>query len=252
MNPHGVTLSRTGYDTSFPLSPTPTTDAPGTYTAGGSDTGGSITTTLTGSGFPGPFVSASASGVGDGFGVLRECRIDLTYYVEIVGPPGLVTVGVEATGRATGSAENPLLYSGTGFAAVQVNGYAGSMVTDFATADNSSDSFNLSTTIQESANSEFEVILNSAANVTTSVGAASGSGFADPYFFIPITDPNASDYTILTSDGIGNSPVPEVPEPSTWAMMLLGLAGIAFGGYRTSRKVAAASGPMRSAGRKQL
>jgi hypothetical protein len=27
-----------------------------------------------------------------------------------------------------------------------------------------------------------------------------------------------------------------VPEPSTWAMMMLGLAGLAFAGYRTSRK----------------
>jgi hypothetical protein len=28
-----------------------------------------------------------------------------------------------------------------------------------------------------------------------------------------------------------------VPEPSTWAMMLLGFAGLGFAGYRTSRKV---------------
>ena len=29
---------------------------------------------------------------------------------------------------------------------------------------------------------------------------------------------------------------PNVPEPSTWAMMLLGFAGLGFAGYRTSRK----------------
>ena len=27
-----------------------------------------------------------------------------------------------------------------------------------------------------------------------------------------------------------------VPEPSTWAMMLIGFAGLGFAGYRTSRK----------------
>jgi PEP-CTERM motif len=27
-----------------------------------------------------------------------------------------------------------------------------------------------------------------------------------------------------------------VPEPSTWAMMLLGFAGLGFAGYRASRK----------------
>jgi PEP-CTERM motif len=30
-----------------------------------------------------------------------------------------------------------------------------------------------------------------------------------------------------------------VPEPSTWAMMLVGFAGLGFAGYRTSRKTAA-------------
>jgi hypothetical protein len=29
-----------------------------------------------------------------------------------------------------------------------------------------------------------------------------------------------------------------IPEPSTWAMMLLGFAGLGFAGYRTSRRVA--------------
>jgi hypothetical protein len=32
------------------------------------------------------------------------------------------------------------------------------------------------------------------------------------------------------------STVPTVPEPSTWAMMLLGFTGRGFAGYRTSRK----------------
>jgi hypothetical protein len=29
--------------------------------------------------------------------------------------------------------------------------------------------------------------------------------------------------------------ITSVPEPSTWAMMLLGFAGLGFAGYRTSR-----------------
>ncbi len=32
---------------------------------------------------------------------------------------------------------------------------------------------------------------------------------------------------------------PAVPEPSTWAMMLIGFAGLGYAGYRTSRKSAA-------------
>jgi len=34
-----------------------------------------------------------------------------------------------------------------------------------------------------------------------------------------------------------------VPEPSTWAMMLLGFAGLGFAGYRASRKTAALAAP---------
>ena len=34
---------------------------------------------------------------------------------------------------------------------------------------------------------------------------------------------------------------PGAPEPSTWAMMLLGFAGLGFAGHRTSRKIGAIS-----------
>jgi hypothetical protein len=34
---------------------------------------------------------------------------------------------------------------------------------------------------------------------------------------------------------IGTSGTPGVPEPSTWAMMLLGFAGIGFAGYRKAK-----------------
>ena len=215
----------------FPLSPTP--NGPGTFTASGSDSGGSISATLTGSGQPGPAVSASATGVGNNFESLASIEYTLYYYVDIVGPAGPVTVGVHSTGIATAFSENPL-YTGTGSASVQIFTSDGSIF-DRALAQSQlarpSESFNLSTTVQENANTEFEVILDVDVSVMTSSGTASGYGFVDPYFFIPISDPDAGDYTILTSAGIGNSPVSGVPEPSTWALMLIGFAGIGFAGY---------------------
>jgi PEP-CTERM motif len=35
-------------------------------------------------------------------------------------------------------------------------------------------------------------------------------------------------------------PISTVPEPSTWAMMLIGFASLGFAGYRTSRNSVAA------------
>jgi len=48
----------------------------------------------------------------------------------------------------------------------------------------------------------------------------------------------AQGYSIITSDGIGNSMASAVPEPSTWAMMILGFAGIGFMAYRRKSKPA--------------
>jgi hypothetical protein len=39
--------------------------------------------------------------------------------------------------------------------------------------------------------------------------------------------------------GRGTLTFTAVPEPSTWAMMLLGFAGLAFAGYRASRRTTA-------------
>jgi PEP-CTERM motif len=65
--------------------------------------------------------------------------------------------------------------------------------------------------------------------------SAGGSAYADPTF--TIDDPAFADYTIV---GVPVGPaVAAAPEPATWAMMLLGFAGLGYAGYR--RKLCARS-----------
>jgi PEP-CTERM motif len=61
------------------------------------------------------------------------------------------------------------------------------------------------------------------------------SSMVDPMFTIQPDFVNS--YTLDFSQGIGNS-VGAVPEPSTWAMMILGFAGIGFMTYRQKSKPA--------------
>jgi PEP-CTERM motif len=37
------------------------------------------------------------------------------------------------------------------------------------------------------------------------------------------------------AEGITGGDVPTIPEPSTWAMMLLGFAGLGYAGFRKAR-----------------
>jgi hypothetical protein len=78
----------------------------------------------------------------------------------------------------------------------------------------------------------YTVELDADTNVGTSAGAQSATAFIDPLFFIDPSFANAGQYSILTSPGIGNS----TPLPSTWVMLLTGLAGLGFFAYRGPRK----------------
>jgi hypothetical protein len=67
-----------------------------------------------------------------------------------------------------------------------------------------------------------------------SYGNVSLAASVDPQILIDPALPNASQYTLVFSPGVGDGPIAGVPEPSVWAMMLVGFAGLGFAAYRRS------------------
>jgi hypothetical protein len=65
-------------------------------------------------------------------------------------------------------------------------------------------------------------------------------------FFGPTTPPTGNAYGERIADGpfggVGHFTLTAVPEASTWAMMIIGFAGLGMAGYRASQKRMAAAG----------
>jgi hypothetical protein len=88
----------------------------------------------------------------------------------------------------------------------------------------------------------FEITI--AADGSAGVPEGDSNAGIDPYLVVDPSTPNASLVTLVFSPGIDNAPLPsaEVPEPSTWVMILGGFAGLGFAGYLASRKSASNCG----------
>jgi PEP-CTERM motif len=97
--------------------------------------------------------------------------------------------------------------------------------------------FSIGNTLWLQPNLSYTVVQNS---LTGSGEALDGDGSAlawiDPYFYIDPTFSLASEYSVVVSAGIGNTPA--VPEPSTWAMMILGFLGLGLLAYRRKNRFA--------------
>jgi hypothetical protein len=205
--------------------------------------GGTATAQIQGTISPSPSISAftSNSGAADLFAASAQNILD--YYIRIVGPnasavPLLVNSQAAFTSSnlvfGSGSQfvlsvdSNTIAYVGFGVAGLEVFQHTGLINGSF-------NALSITQTLTEASNKDILVHMfvssTIAGNSVESIGA-----FLDPIFSIDPSFLGASNYSIETSAGIGN--VSAVPEPSTWAMMILGFGGVGFMAYRRKSKPA--------------
>ena len=230
--------------TDNPSTDTKPVDAPGTPKAHASLSAGSQSGTasasVTVSLKPSQELLASASTDSVGALATADAVVQLTYQIEILGAPGLVDLTVQSKSYSTSAG------AGDASTELDLKGMPGPIVGGpsvgytYETGSNGgaplggfAESFNLNETYTTQADLPFAVsMLVSAASQNFSTGSGSGTSYLDPYFSVP------NGYSILLSNGVGNSLPPAVPEIPTWSMMLFGFSGLGFWvyRYRTSRK----------------
>jgi hypothetical protein len=206
----------------------------GTYTGVGQAGAGTLALN------PEPFLSGSASNSAGGN---VHAVTGLDYYFEIVGPDDVVVpTSVSGVLFATGSGddyiadaiasiyvgnvhEGPFQLGACSAFSAAVGCLSGGSVAD----GDSLVPFDTLLSLNSNTQYDFNLFTN------ISVNSGSGSAYIDPMITI---DPNFSllnpDYTLLLSQGVGNSPG-GVPEPATWAMMLLGIGAVGAT-LRTARR----------------
>ena len=183
---------------------------------------------------PNPAVEASVT---DTTAYQANAGLQLAFHAEIFGPPGPVNLIIDAPGSSAttdgpgSSASAGLTVSGLpnaeGISSTYI--YEDNSLNGATWYPNSFPRIADETIIPTIPGWIFEVDLLVSAAARSSASAAAS---VDPVFVLP------AGYTIEFSEGVGNV---AAPEPSTWAMMLVGFAGLAFAGCRVSRRTAAAT-----------
>lgn len=202
------------------------------------------------SGYSSPTVNISASAASRGYGVANTFS-DVVYSFEWNGPNGVQTIPVSIAvllqARSTVDATDPYAQTES-FASYRLS-QAGADV-DFLEEDCNrprgvlgpgcqSSGFNGTLNYDLTPNTVYNVELKVFADASDALvyGLAGPHGLttptasanADPHIFLDPDFSFADQYELVLSAGISNvipTVVPPVPEPETWALMLIGLAGL--------------------------
>jgi hypothetical protein len=171
----------------------------------------------------GPSPSVSASGYSDEHALAQA---NLIYYFTIVGTAGPVPILVNVTGSVTGPGTSAQ-------AQFQVDSLTPNDTLHFGAGafSGANQSFTINQTYEFQANRIYRVYMLAAG--VAQFGHSFSAMVDDTTFTL---DPSVLDrYSLVFSEGIQNN-VGAVPEPSTWAMMLLGFSGVGFIAYRRRSK----------------
>jgi hypothetical protein len=160
---------------------------------------------------------------------------DISYFFAVVGGtagdsvPVLVHAGLDVDATLSGTASASIVVT-TSFGSADAEVCAGPSCSD------EGDFGGALSVLAESG--QFNTIsLSAVSEEAFSQGGTAGAS-ADPLITIDPSFADAGEYSIVVSARVANAlpPAMAVPELSTWAMMLLGFAGLSFAGYRANRK----------------
>ncbi len=164
------------------------------------------------------------------------------YYIEILGPTLTVPITVNATVSALGAYSSAVLQIGSnqGIAlslAANTNGTNGQPYSadtlgqlgptvEVSYVPGTPVTNNLTWTANS--NTVYQVSLSAGADTAGQPGT-SASAYVDPTFSIASSVSDPQDYSILLSDGIGDSPASNTaaPEPTTVALVFSGIGAVA-------------------------
>ena len=194
--------------------------------SGLSQSGGFESASLTG--FPQPALTASASG--DTYGMISGAIAHLDYYYKVVGPDSETPVNLQITGFLTVRSSS---IDGSAKAFIDAGGVGKTLELYSAGELQSSPTWLIS-------------VLPGAVNFITMQVNAGGNDYEGAYDAYAFADPVVSfvgahdGYSLVFSPGIGNGAAPGVPEPATWAMMVIGFGALGAALRRRSRPALAA------------
>jgi hypothetical protein len=185
-------------------------------------------------GFPAADAQLALSTYGGFFGQ-DQASASLTYYFEVSGPNGanaLINLAANGDGAviATGDVTEAAAVASVTVGGVLLGRACGILGTEYEC-----------TGVPFAQQTSMSVLTNSVISIQLDASAQGGTGdttitpgdneilnvsaYADPYITIDPAQPFADEFSLIFSDGVGNSPS-TVPEPSTWGVMLIGCLGL--------------------------